>query len=172
MSNEQTLHDVILRDATIDDLPWLLLWDEQEHVIASDPNDDWDWEEELKKFPVWRRQLMAEVSGRPIGFVQIIDPYYEETHYWGTVHENLRAIDIWIGDATDLGNGYGTQMMHQAIDICFEDPLVTSILIDPLHSNTNAIRFYERFGFSFIERRKFGEDDCCVYELQREYWGK
>ena len=70
-----------LRPATIADLELLRQWDEHEHVIASDPNDDWAWEVELGRFPEWREQLIAEKDGRPIGFVQIIDPKREESHY-------------------------------------------------------------------------------------------
>lgn len=156
-----------LRPATIDDLPLLLHWDEQQHVIDSDPTDDWNWEQELLQEPPWREQLMAELDGRPIGFVQIIDPAQEETHYWGDVPENLRAIDIWIGLAADLGKGYGTQMMQLAIDRCFAHPEVTAILIDPLSSNTRAHRFYERLGFRFVEQKILGESDTFVYQLSR-----
>lgn len=159
-----------LRSATPDDLELLRYWDTQPHVIASDPNDDWGWEVELNRTPNWREQLIAEIEGRPIGFIQIIDPAREDSHYWGDVPDNLRAIDIWIGEATDLGKGYGTQMMQQAIARCFADPAVTAILIDPLASNTRAHRFYERLGFQFIEARRFGEDDCYVYCLNRANW--
>ena len=156
-----------LRPATIDDLPLLLHWDEQQHVIDSDPADDWNWEQELLQEPPWREQLMAELDGRPIGFVQIIDPAQEETHYWGDVPENLRAIDIWIGLASDLGKGYGTQMMQLAIDRCFAHPEVTAILIDPLSSNTRAHRFYERLGFRFVEQKILGESDTFGYQVSR-----
>ena len=63
-----------LRPATPDDLELLRRWDEQPHVIESDPNDDWGWEQELARDPDWREQLIAEVDGTPIGFIQIIDP--------------------------------------------------------------------------------------------------
>src|SRR5688572_16727597 len=101
-----------LRTATISDLALLQHWDGQPHVIHSDPNDDWNWVMELQRYPVWREQLIAELNGRPIGFMQVIDPKTEETHYWGDVPANLRAIDIWIGEANDLGKGYGTEMMR------------------------------------------------------------
>jgi RimJ/RimL family protein N-acetyltransferase/ubiquinone/menaquinone biosynthesis C-methylase UbiE len=161
---------ITLRPATLDDLNLLRHWDEQPHVIAADPNDDWHWQVELDRTPDWREQLIAEMDSRPIGFIQIIDPAREESQYWGDVAENLRAIDIWIGEATDLGKGYGTQMMELAIARCFADPAVTAILIDPLVSNTRAHRFYERLGFQFVEYRRFGEDDCCVYKLLRTDW--
>ena len=107
------------------------------------------------------------MDGRPIGFVQIIDPALEEDHYWGDVPPGLRALDIWIGEAADLGKGYGTEMMREACARCFAEAAVTAILIDPLASNVRAHRFYERLGFRFVERRRFGEDDCCVYRLDR-----
>ncbi len=158
---------VVLRPATPADLELLQRWDEEPHVVESDPNDDWGWEVELGRQVDWREQWIAEVDGRPIGFMEIIDPAREDDHYWGDCPPNLRAIDIWIGEADALGQGYGTQMMRQAIDRCFADPAVTAIVIDPLQSNTAAIRFYERLGFRAVGPRRFGEDDCLVMRLER-----
>jgi aminoglycoside 6'-N-acetyltransferase len=158
---------IVLRPATIADLALLRHWDQQPHVVAADPNDDWAWEVELLKTPDWREQLIAEVEGRPVGFVQIIDPAREEDHYWGEVPANLRAIDVWIGEATDLGKGYGTRIMQLALDHCFANPSVSAVLVDPLTHNTRAHRFYGRFGFQSIERRWFGQDDCLVHRLER-----
>lgn len=160
--------DVHLRPAEIDDLDLLRHWDAQPHVVACDPNDDWEWETELARNPPWREQLIGEVDGRPVGFLQIIDPAEEESHYWGDLPANLRAIDIWIGEASDLNRGYGTALMKLAIARCFAAPEVTAILIDPLASNRSAHRFYERLGFRPIGPRRFGDDDCLVYRLARE----
>lgn len=161
---------IVLRPATLSDLEILRHWDEQEHVLESDPNDDWNWENELQRQPSWREQLIAELDARPIGFVQIIDAAEEESHYWGDVPAGLRAIDIWLGDSKDLGKGYGTKIMRLAIDRCFDDPRVSAILLDPLESNTRAHRFYERLGFRFLRKQRFGQDDCFVYRLVREDW--
>jgi aminoglycoside 6'-N-acetyltransferase len=170
MMNLRDRELISLRDATPADLAILRHWDEQSHVIASDPNDDWHWETELDRNPDWRQQLIAEIAGLPIGFIQIIDPAREDSHYWGEVEANLRAIDIWIGEETNLGKGYGTKMMQLSLARCFADPAVTAILIDPLASNTRAHRFYERLGFKFVEPRRFGDDDCFVYRLDRADW--
>jgi len=159
-----------LRTATIDDLPILQEWDGQPHNILADPNDDWEWETELLRFPDWRQQLVAELDGRPIGFVQIIDPLLEDSHYWGSVPDNLRAIDIWIGQPEDLGKGFGTEMMRQALERCFLPSEVEAVIIDPLASNLRARRFYERFGFKFIGMQIFNQDHCAVYRLERSVW--
>lgn len=78
-----------LRPATPADLALLQYWDEQLHVLASDPNDDWGWEVELSHNPDWREQWIAEIDDRPIGFIQIVDPAREESHYWGEIAPNL-----------------------------------------------------------------------------------
>jgi aminoglycoside 6'-N-acetyltransferase len=161
---------VKLRNAKIDDVQILNHWDEQPHVIASAPNDDWDWQLELSKKHDWRELLIAEADGRSIGFVQIIDPALEETHYWGDMSSGYRAIDIWIGELNDIRKGYGTEMMTQALCICFSPQDVHSVLIDPLTSNTGAILFYERIGFTFVENRHFDGDDCSVYIMTRQQW--
>ena len=161
---------MILRPATPDDLPLLLHWGEQAHVIASGIDDDWGWATELQRSPAWREQLIAELDGRPIGFVQIIDPALEDSHYWGDVPAGLRAIDIWIGEASDLGQGFGTQMMGLALTRCFADPLVEAVLVDPLPTNTRAHRFYERLGFRSQGRRVLDGDDCLVFRITRTDW--
>ena len=159
--------EVRLRSATLADLDLLRHWDEQPHVLASDPNDEWEWETELARDPPWREQLIGEVNGRPVGFVQIIDPAEEETHYWGDVPANLRAIDIWIGGAGDAKQRATVSFIMAVPYPRFRSPDVTAILIDPRASNTAAHRFYERLGFRFVEQRQFGEDVCSVYRLER-----
>lgn len=156
-----------LRPATPGDLGLLRHWKEQPHVIAADPHDDWDWGIELARSPDWRELLIAEVDGRPVGFIQIIDPAREETHCWSCTKPNRRAIDLWIGEKSDLGRGYGTEMMKLAIDRCFADPAIVAVLADPLDCNTRAHRFYERLGFEYVVQRCFGEDSCFVYRLAR-----
>lgn len=72
-----------LRTATIDALALLKHWDGQEHVIASDTNDVWNWVTELSRSPGWREQLIAAKDGRPTWFIPIIDPAREKYHYLG-----------------------------------------------------------------------------------------
>ncbi|WP_412063690.1 GNAT family N-acetyltransferase [Rubrivirga sp. IMCC45206] len=156
-----------LRPATLADADHLRRWDEQPHVVASGAGGDWNWDAELARFPDWRDLFIAEADGRPVGVVQVIDPAREESRYWGDVASDLRAIDIWIGEASDLCKGLGTIMMHRAVDCCFAVPDVAAVLVDPLATNTRAHRFYERLGFRFVERRDFDGDDCFVYRLDR-----
>ncbi|MEL7342042.1 MAG: GNAT family N-acetyltransferase [Bacteroidota bacterium] len=160
---------IILRPASPNDLSLLLHWEEQPHVKAAGV-EDWGWETELYRNPVWREQLIAELDGRPIGYVEIYDPAREDSHYWGDVADNLMALDIWIGAVADIGKGYGTRMMEIALGKCFAPPEVSAVIIDPLQSNTRAHKFYESLGFRFVREQRFEEYDCYVYELSREDW--
>ena len=157
-------------------------WDREPHVIecsTDDPDADIafggiEWREELADQSGVSFYRIAEVAQeglwRPIGVMQICDPHLEPTHYWGEIEPNLRAMDIWIGPRDALNRGYGTQMMTLAIDEAFGDPAVTAIVIDPLNSNTEAHRFYQRLGFEVVGRRMFDEDDCLVHRLTRAAW--
>lgn len=161
----------MLRSATKADLPLLLSWGEEPHVRASAPDLDWDWGADLERPETGREYFIAELGGRPIGLMEICDPATEDSQYWGSdAPPNHRALDIWIGPADALGKGYGTGMMHLALERCFADPSVEAVLLDPLANNLGAQRFYERLGFCFVEARWFDGDYCHVYRLTRQDW--
>lgn len=157
-----------LRPVQPTDLDLLVYWSGKPHVASALGSDTgWDWREELAMDPDWRELLIAHIGGRPVGILQIIDPAREEAHYWGDIEPNLRAIDIWIGEPEDLGRGYGTQMMQLALARCFADPAVEAVLVDPLASNAEAVRFYERCGFRAAGRRVFEKEVCLVMRVDR-----
>jgi aminoglycoside 6'-N-acetyltransferase len=175
------MSDIKLRPATHADIPTLLRWDADPVVIASGSDDpdaviawgeDNDWAENIDLYQrdVWEYWI-AELDGRSIGAMQMCDPHLEPTHYWGEIEPNLRALDIWIGEADARGKGHGETMMSLAFARCFSDPLVTAIIIDPLASNTRAHTFYQRLGFVPTHRQVFHEeDDCLVHRLTRQDW--
>jgi aminoglycoside 6'-N-acetyltransferase len=159
-----------LRRASPADVPLLTAWDEDPVVAASDPNDDWDWERTLAAEGL--ENLIAEAEGQPIGFIQLTDLLRDASRYWGAPQAGLMAIDIWIGEPDARGRGHGREMMRLALERCFTDPSIRAVLIDPLRTNTDAIGFYRRLGFRFLEDRWFGDDHCAVHELTREVWAK
>jgi len=169
--------ELVLRIATLDDVPALERWDRDPDVIAcasDDPEAEQAfgaaWADEIAANSDATCYYIAELVGRPIGGMQVIDPNREPTHYWGEIEPNLRAIDIWLGDARDRNRGHGARLMRAAIARCFADADVTAIVIDPLNSNTDAHRFYRRLGFAPVGRQVFGVDDCLVHRLARAEW--
>ena len=145
-------------------MPLLARWDEDPEVRASGGDDDWwDWDAELAIPVPWVEHLLAELDGRAIGFVQLLDAAAEPTRYWGDVAPGTWAIDIWIGAAADRGRGHGTRMLREAVRRCVEQHGATEVLVDPLAANVRAHRFYRRAGFVPVGPRRFGGDDCLVH---------
>lgn len=160
---------LLLRTATIADIPILEKWDNDEDAASWGGDDDvYDWAYELPRKVEWREFLIAEVGSVPIGMVVIIDALQEETHYWGEdAPTNSWAIDIWIGEPSFRSKGYGRKMMEQAFELCFVKHGASSIVIDPLQTNKRAIEFCRRLGFKEIGLRRFGDDDCLVMAVSR-----
>jgi aminoglycoside 6'-N-acetyltransferase len=129
------------------DLDLLVDWEQREHIRASIGDYDfneWNWSKELSRNPPWRYQLIATTQEEiPIGFIQMIDPKEEETHYWvKDCTPNSRAIDIWIGEEEYRRKGYGTQMFMTSLqEYCFGDKNknVETVLVDPLATNMDVM---------------------------------
>jgi len=150
------------------DLSTLRYWDQQPHVILSDNDESWEWTlKDLTDNPSWQSLWITQVDGRDVGVIQIIDPAEEETHYWGEMPPHQRALDIWIGEAHDLGKGYGTAFMKMALEHCFSDPKVEAVWVDPLETNQRVHSFYELLGFEWVANRWFDKDYCRVYRMDR-----
>jgi len=170
--------ELVLRSAVAADRAVLEAWDREPDVISATTDTagvawagDHDWAHELAAQSEDSEYFIAELAGRPIGAMQIIDPHEEPTHYWGEIEPGLRAVDIWIGSPADRGRGYGSIMMTMAEVLCFDGSGVKAIVIDPLNSNVGAHRFYQRLGYVPTHRQIFnGEDDCLVHKLTRADW--
>ena len=156
--------DMMLRLAARSDVPTLERWDAAPHVMAISGDDGpWDWAEEIDV--PWQEVWIAEVEGRAIGVVILLDAHTEPSRYWGDVSPSTYAIDIWIGELDALHRGHGTTMMRHVIERAFDELGAHKILIDPLIRNTDAIGFYKQLGFRKVGPRRFGDDDCLVLEI-------
>jgi len=162
--------DVRLRPATRAHAVLLRGWESAPHLAGQLSGDDWQWETELRAPHAIRQPLIAELGGRPIGFIEILEPALDPEGYWGDAPAGLCALDIWIGEPGALGQGCGSTMMRLALARCFAQSDVTAVVVDPLAANTRAHRFYARLGFCPVERRWFGKDDTLVMRLDRRDW--
>src|SRR6188474_3389904 len=102
MADSKPTFTVRLRPAMGDDAPLFEDWSRQPHVIAAttdDPDADqaFDgavWADELASQSDVSQYFVAELDGKAIGALQIVDPHLEPTQYWGPIEPGLRAIDI------------------------------------------------------------------------------
>ena len=82
---------------------------------------------------------------RPIGITNIRD--FTNPH--GTAE-----FGIAIGEATDRGQGFGTEATRLVLDYAFTILGVYNVWLDTLAYNMGAIRAYEKAGFCEIGRRR------------------
>jgi diamine N-acetyltransferase len=82
---------------------------------------------------------------RPIGITNIRD--FTNSH--GTAE-----FGIAIGEATDRGQGFGTEATRLVLDYAFTILGVYNVWLDTLAYNVGAIRAYEKAGFREIGRRR------------------
>ena len=102
---------IVLRSARLADVPLLERWARQPHVIPATTDDpaaekafeDTYWPDELAAQDEHNQYVIAELDGRPIGAMQMIDPHQESTHYWGEIQpgrtEGVRSLGnvLWSG---------------------------------------------------------------------------
>ena len=145
-----------------DHLPLLLLWLNAPHV-----QNFWDrgteWTEGLVqgKYGTYiegykwvgqeKRPLHAFIiylADRPIGYIQ----YYNAGHFpregYELDHPRLAALDIFIGEESVLGKGYGSLSIKKFLSTYVWNDF-HACFVDPDVSNIAAIRAYEKAGFHF-----------------------
>ena len=168
-----------LRPMALADVPLLNVWDRQPHVIAAtsdDPNQpkafgDTYWPDELALTAPDNRYVIAEFHGRPIGAMQIIDTCAPSRRTTGARSSRTCEQSTSGSGRLRISARVTVQMMmRRAFQVCFAEPAVTAIVIDPLASNTRAHKFYRRLGFVPEGRRLFGDDDCLVHRITRKAW--
>ena len=96
------------------------------------------------------RAFIIYLDETPVEYIQ----YYNAQHFpregCEVDHPRLAALDIFIGEVSALGNGYGSSSIKNFLskhvwndfDACFVDPDISNIV---------AIRAYEKAGFRFMK---------------------
>jgi aminoglycoside 6'-N-acetyltransferase len=96
---------------------------------------------------------IAEIKGRPIGFVQ----YYflkdkERTEYGYNESSPIFGMDQFIGDAELWGKGTGTLLVESMSNFLFTEKNAELITLDPKSDNIRAISCYQKCGFKKVKR--------------------
>ena len=147
------LHMVGFRPVEEKDLHRLFAWHQLPHVQQwwdLEPPEvfaNWDFFVATYHFKMacsWQRLFIVYSQGMPIGYVQAYDVNQDQRFAQppGTV-----GIDIFIGETSFLGRGYGGLMLRQLLDVLKKDSSITKVVIDPHSHNLRAIRCYEKVGF-------------------------
>lgn len=94
-------------------------------------------------------------DGEPIGFIQ----YY-------LAGEKRIGLDMWIGIAGERNRGYGSQALHQMVEIIrSRHPEVKELFIDPELANQRAVRCYQKAGF--LPEETFVGEEGALCQMMR-----
>ena len=138
----------VFRAMTAADLPLVLHWLKQPHVVQ------W-WGNTHEQFELVRGDLAVEamdqfivaMSGRPFAYIQCYDPVAWPDNGLGDHPSGTRGIDQFIGepDMVDLGHGSAFIRAFAERALAAGAP---RIVTDPNPANARAIRAYEKAGFA------------------------
>jgi aminoglycoside 6'-N-acetyltransferase Ib len=129
------------RPLTAADLPLTAIWLARPHVA------EW-WDGPIALEP-GVRQFLAVLQGEAIGYVQSYQAVAcHSDGWWLDVNDpGVYGIDQFLADASNVGQGLGTQMVRAFVAELFADPSITRVQADPSPANGRAIRCYEKAGF-------------------------
>jgi aminoglycoside 6'-N-acetyltransferase len=137
----------VFRPMTAADLPLVLRWLQQPHVMQ------W-WGDTHEQFELVSGDLEVEamdqfivaVDGRPFGYIQCYD-LTDWNSGFGTHPAGTHGIDQFIGEPDMIGRGHGSAFIRAFV----EDKLSAGaprMVTDPDPANARAIRACEKAGFA------------------------
>ena len=132
------------------DLQLIKYWLSQPHVsrwfddiddwmneISSNPDSDWIW------------HFRADLSSKPVGFVQYYDILKAPKGPWSSQPPGTVGIDFLIGSQDQLGKGYGILLVNDFVEFLIDRAKPKRIIADPVKENIASLRTLKRCGFTF-----------------------
>jgi RimJ/RimL family protein N-acetyltransferase len=131
------------RPLTREDLAMLHEWLNRPHVARWWPDAG-----DLEEVSAFITRYVAYLDGESVGFLQVYRVMGADPDWWkDETDPGARGVDQFLAHAAQLGQGLGTEMVRQFLELLFRDPEVTKIQADPAPDNGRAIRAYEKAGF-------------------------
>lgn len=139
----------------VSDIPLIHKWFNTPHVQQFYSLRNWSLQEVFDKLspylsgekPVWI--FIAVHNNIPIGYVQyyrVIDFPWPEQDLPDSVIQSGAGMDLFIGEISYLGKGYGTQIVTQFLDRIIW-PHFNYCVVDPDCKNQPAMNFYQKLSF-------------------------
>jgi RimJ/RimL family protein N-acetyltransferase len=126
--------ELVLRPMTEEDWALLLAWNNDPEVLYFSDGDDVSGRSLDKVQRIYRSvartalTFVIEVDGRPIG-------------------EDLRRVDLAIGEKALWGHGYGTRAIRLLTRLAFEQGADAVFAVDVADYNVRSRRAFERVGY-------------------------
>lgn len=159
----------MLRPMTEGDWDYLLKWNNDTEVMElSDQNEFQELElSEVQAIYRWisthAHCFIIEIDGRPIG-----DCWLQRMNLKRIVDqlpgEDVRRIDLAIGEKELWGNGYGTETIGLLVNFGFDNEKADAIFAIVSSDNSRSLRAFRKCGFKRNDVIQF-EDGSSYYDL-------
>lgn len=110
----------------------------------------------------------------PIGYIQCSDLHAYTTKcpkpkgiFTEEEPPGVFSMDLFIGEEDYQNKGYGSKIVSEFVNYLFENFHAKTIYIDPARGNKQAIRCYEKAGFTFVKEAFDGVTDCYVMKIEK-----
>jgi aminoglycoside 6'-N-acetyltransferase len=141
----------VFRPMTAADLPLVLHWLKQPHVV------EW-WGDTHEQFALVSGDLEVEameqfivaLGDQPFAYIQRYDPMVWPDNGLGEHPRGTRGIDQFIGDSDMVDRGHGSAFIRAFIERTLADG-APRIITDPDPANARAIRAYQKAGFEKVD---------------------
>ena len=146
-----TAGDYEFRPITAADLPLVLHWLKQPHVV------EW-WGDTHEQFALVSGDLEVEameqfivaLGDRPFAYIQCYDPMVWPDNGLGEHPRGTCGIDQFIGEPDMVDRGHGSAFIRAFIERTLADG-APRIITDPDPANARAIRAYQKAGFEKVD---------------------
>lgn len=159
-----SMNSITFKSLTEDDLNLLHQWFQLPHVLK------WYARSELYTLTMIQDKYRPRINDQtirsfiiydarlPVGYIQLYQVAHHLPEGMDALHplfhqykrDALAGIDVFIADKTYLGTGFSDQAFNLFLDQYAHDQF-RGVLVDPLKTNTFAIAFFKRHGFTAIE---------------------
>lgn len=168
-------HRVLLRPMTEDDWDYLLKWNNDPDVMELADQGEFR-EVELSDIQAIYRWIsthahcfIIEVDGRPIGecWLQQMNLKRIVDQFPG---EDIRRIDLAIGEKELWGKGYGTETIGLLVNFGFSNEKTAAIFAIVSSDNSRSLRAFQKCGFKRHDLVQFedGDSDCDLVVRRTE----
>lgn len=119
------------------------------------------------------RAFIANLASKPVGFIQCYVVKGSGDGWWeDETDPGARGIDQFLAEASQLGQGLGSSMIHAFVSELLDDPAVSVVQTDPNPLNTRAIRCYKRVGFREVGLTNTPDGQALLMRCTRQSLGR
>ena len=167
--------NIKFRKLQMEDLPLMHKWLNEPHVHEWYDKDKQNTSEEItnRYAPKIREEKPTDCyivlyENNPIAYIQTykVNDWPEFGDYVG-VDDNTASVDLFIGDSSYMGKGFGSLMLKKFLsEIIFANEKITTCIIGPEPKNTRAIKAYEKVGFKYVKIVQIPEEPDPTYIME------